>query len=238
MKKYLDKFYKKVCKKWQGSLVKVQRIKEIEPNAKKYMNNLARAGSIERITWGWYWIPDDIVDIMEFLRKDKNFKIISSQTAASFWNYDFIHRETYCVKVVDKSFGKALDEFAERKGWNLKIDYIEDPIQVKYKKIDGLNVESIEDTIIDCLQSWAFTDAFATLYARRGDLKFRKLSRESYWKRIPKSNIRVRQVLEYGAQKINNLIEEKIFDTKRSVIDDEFIKNEVDEAVEKVIEFA
>ncbi|UCE75195.1 MAG: hypothetical protein JSV56_05700, partial [Methanomassiliicoccales archaeon] len=99
MTDYLTKFNNKLKRKWKGSLVKVKNIKHMEPNAKKYLNNLAKAKLIKNITWGWYWIPSNPKDFFDFLRQDKNFKIISSQTAASFWNYDFIHRDMYTIKV-------------------------------------------------------------------------------------------------------------------------------------------
>jgi hypothetical protein len=109
---------------------------------------------IEKVTWGWYWIPDEVKDIWEFLRKDKNFEVISSQTAASFWNHDFIHRNIYIVKVNNKSYGKALEAFARSKGWN------------------------VEETIINCMQNLAFVDAFAVLYANRERIKPEKLAQK------------------------------------------------------------
>jgi len=61
------------------------------------------------------------------LEKDKNFKVISAQTAASFWNNDFVHRDVYVLKVKDRSYGKALKEFAKKKGWNVEAEYSKDP---------------------------------------------------------------------------------------------------------------
>lgn len=68
-------------------MVKVEDIKN-EPNAREYLNKLAKAGLVERVRWGWYWIPDKIKDPWDFFEKDKGFKIISHQTAASLWNSD------------------------------------------------------------------------------------------------------------------------------------------------------
>ena len=71
---YLDTFYNQVKKKWQGSLVKVETVREIEPNAKEYLNNLSKVGRIERISWGWYWIPTPIDDFFDFLMHSIFFK--------------------------------------------------------------------------------------------------------------------------------------------------------------------
>ena len=109
MTDYLTIFYKKLRRKYKGSLVKVENIKPMEPNAKKYLNNLAKANLIKNITWGWYWIPSKTKDFFDFLRQDKNFKIVSTQTAASFWNYDFVHRDAYTIKVRSRSYGKAVE---------------------------------------------------------------------------------------------------------------------------------
>ena len=135
---YLTKFNQRLRKKWKGSLVKVENIKQMEPNAKKYLNNLAKANLIEKITWGWYWIPSNTKDFFDFLRQDKNFKIISAQTAASFWNYDFIHRDAYSIKVRNKSYGNAVEEFSRINGWNIKVEYIKPQTIIKYTKINGL----------------------------------------------------------------------------------------------------
>jgi len=75
MKKYLQKFYKQLKGKYAGSLVKVEEIRKIEPNAKEYLNKLSKEGLVERVRWGWYWIPDEIKDAWDFFEKDKNFKV-------------------------------------------------------------------------------------------------------------------------------------------------------------------
>jgi len=62
----------------EGSLVRVESIKRIEPNAKEYLNKLSREGLIERVKWGWYWFPAEIKDVWDFLAKYKNFKVISA----------------------------------------------------------------------------------------------------------------------------------------------------------------
>ncbi|MEM3382809.1 MAG: hypothetical protein QW698_02020 [Nitrososphaerales archaeon] len=237
MQAYLKELYSELKEKYKGSLVSVKHVKNLEPNAKEYLNILAKQGLIEKITWGWYWIPDRIKDIWDFLSKDKNFKIISAQTAASFWNYDFIHRNVYLLKVADRSYGRALKEFAKKRGWNIELEYIK-PKEVSYKKFDNLLVEDIEDNIIECMQRWAFTDAFATLYANRRKLDLASLEKKAYWKRVAKSNVRVKQALKYGYSIANKLTGKRLFPVKQPKFKDESIKREIEEAVEKVIELA
>ncbi len=228
---YLQNFYKKL-KRWKGSLVKVEFLKQ--QHAKEYLNKLARAGLIERISWGWYWIPIKIKDELDFLAKDKNFKIIASQTAASFWNADFVHRDFYIVKVTNKSFAKALGEFSKKKDLKIKVKYAKDKID--YVRIGKLNIEKIEDSIIDCIQNWAFIDAFATLYTDKKKIDFESLKKD-YWKRMPKSSVRVGQVLGYGCYRLNKLAQEKLFPVRKASLEDRFVREEVDEAIEKVAKY-
>lgn len=232
---YLKRLYRKIQRKWKGSLVKVEEIRKEEPNAKEYLSKLAKAGLIEKVVWGWYWVPDKVEDVWDFLRKDKNFKVISSQTAASFWNYDFIHRDVYIVKVANKSYGKALRTFAQKRGWNLNVKY-EDPSKMAYTKIKGLFVEDMKDAIVSCLQNWAFADAFAVLYANRKRIKIEELKRRSYWKRISGSDVRVRQVLEYGLWLMNKHEGKELFHVRKTSLEDSYIRREIEEAVEKVME--
>ncbi len=236
MVKYLETFNKRLRRKWRGSLTKVEYIKNIEPNAREYMHKLARAGYIEHIKHGWYWVPDEIDDFFDFLRTDKNFKIISAQSAASFWNNDFIHRNVYKIKVKDESYGKALETFAEKRGWLIEIVIIKKDIPTVRKY--GLNIEDVQESIIECLRVWAFVDAFSALYLNRRKIKLKELSEKAYWKRLSKTPIRVRQILEYGSEKINDLAEEEIFDVRGAKIEDEFVRRELDEAIEKVMTFA
>lgn len=86
------------------------------------------------------------------MEKDKNFKVVSAQTVASFWNNDFVHRDIYVLKVKDKSYGKALQEFGKKKGWDIKVEYSKDSAKIKYRKIGNLFIEDIEDNVIECLQ--------------------------------------------------------------------------------------
>jgi hypothetical protein len=238
MTDYLTKFNKKLRQKWKGSLVKVENIKHMEPNAKKYLNNLAKANLIKNITWGWYWVPSNPKDFFDFLRQDKNFKIISAQTAASFWNYDFIHRDAYTIKVNNRSYGKALEIFCKKKGWNVKVEYIRPSSNIKYIKTRGLLIENMEDNIIDCLKKWAFTDAFATIYENRNNIDFKKILKKTYWMRISRSKVRIKQALEYGYSKLNEVIGTDSFPSRVIEINDQYIKREIDESIEKVIDLA
>ena len=167
------------------------------------MHNLARAGYIEHIRHGWYRVPDDIDDFFDFLRSDKNFKIVSAQTAASFWNNDFVHRNVYTIKIKDESYGKALESFAEKRDWLIEIEITKKDIPIIKK--NGLNIEDIPESIIECMQAWAFVDAFSVLYLNRNQIKLKELSEKAYWKRLPKTPIRIRQILEYGSEKMNEL---------------------------------
>lgn len=234
MPEYLRRFHKQLKERFSGSLVKVKTVKGMEPNAKEYLNKLAKAGLVERVRWGWYWIPAEVKNAWDFFEKDRNFKMISTQTAASLWNYDFIHRDVYVLKVTDRSYGKALEKFAERRGWKVRIEHIDKPSNVKYEKVGGLFVESIEATIIECMQDWAFMDAFATLYSNRDRIELKRLSEDGYWKRISGSDVRVRQALEYGCHLANELAGRRMFDVKEPRLEDDYVRREVEEAIGKV----
>ncbi len=234
MPKYLQEFNKRL-KPFKGSLVRVKSVKEIEPNAKEYLNKASKEGGIERIKWGWYWVPTEIESVWDFLAKDKNFKVVSAQTAASFWNSDFVHRDIYVLKVKDKSYGKALKTFAKKKGWKIEVEYSKDPSKLKYRKVGNLLVEDMEENVIACLQNWAFTDAFATLYENKDKINLNRLYKESYWKRISKTNIRAKQALEYGFHQLEELGGVK-FPHRETKLEDDFVRREIDEAIEKVVE--
>ena len=235
MPQYLTEFNEKL-RPFKGSLVRVKSVKSIEPNAKEYLNKLSKEGLIERVKWGWYWIPTKVKDVWDFLEKDKNFKVVSAQTAASFWNNDFVHRDVYVLKVKEKSYGKALKEFARKKGWNFEVEYAKDTSKIKYRKIGNLLVEDMEENVIDCLQNWAFADAFATLYENKDKINLDRLYKESYWKRISKTNVRAKQALEYGFHQMGELSGEELFPHREPKLEDDFVRKEIDEAVEKVVE--
>lgn len=234
MPEYLQEFSKRL-RPFEGSLVRVNSVKEIEPKAKEYLNRASKEGIIERIIWGWYWVPTEIENVWDFLVKDKSFKVVSAQTAASFWNNDFVHRDVYVLKVKDKSYGKALKAFAKKKGWNIEVEYSKDPSKIRYRKVGSLLVEDIEENVIDCLQNWAFVDAFATLYENRNKINLKRLYKESYWKRISKTNVRAKQALEYGFHQLEEISGVE-FPHRETKLEDNFVKREIDEAIEKVVE--
>jgi len=234
MPEYLTQFSKKL-KPYEGSLVRVKSVIGTEPNAKEYLNKLSKEGSIERVKWGWYWVPTDVKDVWDFLEKDPNFKVVSAQTAASFWNNDFVHRDVYVLKVKDKSYGKALKEFGKRKGWNFEVEYSKDASKIKYRKIGNLLVEDIEENVIECIQNWAFADAFATLYENKDKINLDRLYKESYWKRVSRTNVRAKQALEYGFHQMEELGGAE-FPHREAKLEDNFVRREIDEAIERVVE--
>lgn len=219
----LRQFYEDLQDRWAGSLVKVQYLDH--PHAKEYMYRLAREGLVENVAWGWYWVPAQLEDVWDFLANDKNFKVIAGQTAASLWNGDFVHRELYLVKVKDRSYGQALKAFGEGKGWDLEVEVARKP--PAYTKIDGLLVETIDETILDCLSRWAFLDAFAILH-EHPEIDFRTVAKQGYWQRLPGTHIRLKPVLEYGYSRLTG--------RKSRPLADPFVAREVEEAVEKVME--
>jgi len=222
MDRYLKEFVRKALGKWKGSLIKVNFIRH--ENAKEYMNKLAKEGEIERVAWGWYYIPGKPLNEPDFLRKDRNFKVLVAQTAASFWNGDFIHRNVYFIVVEDKSYGKALETFAKKREWNFRIDANKNARKkIGFVRKNGLNIEKPTESAALCAQNWAFTDAFSIILSSR---KIRTEIKDFYWKRVSGTNIRLGQIINYGVNHDKNAkIPEKL-------------KEEIDEAVEKVMEFA
>lgn len=105
---------------------------------------------VERVAWGWYWIPAPVKDVWDFLARDKNLKVVSDQTSASFWNGDFIHRDIYVIKVRDASYAKALSAFGQKRGWDFNIKVVDQ--LPPYSKRNGLFIEDLEPTILHCLQ--------------------------------------------------------------------------------------
>jgi hypothetical protein len=124
---YLDEFKVRLAKEWSGSLFSLSSIRKIYPRAKEYLHRLSKSNGIRRVTWGWYWIPISYRDAWEFLAKDRGFKVIIKQTAASIWNYDFIHRDVFRLAVNNQSYKRALEAFAKSMNWDFEVEY--------YKKI-------------------------------------------------------------------------------------------------------
>jgi hypothetical protein len=235
MDPYLKEFHRKL-KSYEGSLIKVSSTKRMNRNAKEYLAKLAKEGVIEKAAWGWYYVkPRKSTDLLGFLQQDRNFKAIIGQSAASFWNQDFVHREGLSVAVDSLSFKKALESFAEKRGWGIAVDYSKNPRISGFAKIKGLYIERPDMSIIECMKKWAFVDAVAVLAAWKGRIDWQWLVHKSYWSRISGTGVRVRQAIEYVAFGLK--IKAKNFRPRKTRIKDSFVRQELDEAVEKVLEF-
>jgi hypothetical protein len=232
----LDEFYNRVREKYSGSLVRTRTTRTLDENAKEYLNRLAKEGSVEKVAWGWYYIGDDAKDVWKFLENDKNFKVVIGQSAASFWNHAFVHRDVVTLYVKDRSYGKALERFSKKKGWKVETYYSGD-VQ-EYVKVGKLNVQKLEENIIDCASKWAFVDAFATIYENRRRIDLEKIAKDYYWNRLPGSDTRIGQVLGYAFRKFNDALKKEVFPSYRTRLPDKFVRRTIDEAIEKVIEFA
>ncbi|MGQ9722409.1 MAG: hypothetical protein ACUVXA_13925 [Candidatus Jordarchaeum sp.] len=79
-------------------------------------------------------------------------------------------------------------------------------------------------------------DAFAVLYSNSNKINLKDLSKKSYWKRIRGTDIRVRQALGYGCHLINKLSGKKMFTVQKTELADEYVKHEIEEAVQKMVE--
>jgi len=136
---YLEQFSTTLRKRWRGSLFTVSEAKQVDAKAKEYLHRLRRLGKVKRVCWGWYYLPEK-QDVWDFLTSDKGFKVLIKQTAASIWNYDFVHRNVYRLAVEDSSYKKALEIFGKEKGWMFEIECY-DKIPYKCREVDGLMVE-------------------------------------------------------------------------------------------------
>ena len=185
------------------------------------------------MTWGWYWIPDDYEGFFDFLAKDKHLKVLQKQSAASYWNGDFVHRDHYTLAVDNGSYGKALEKFAQGRGWNVHVE-VRNVEQLNYQETDGMCVEGLEETIVDCLKEWAFADAFAVWYENQKSVNWPRIM-ERYWERIPGTNIRIGQVLQFGANTIGQETGNNTHFYSRATVTDDFMKRQIEEAAEKVV---
>ncbi len=236
MQNYLKEFYG-VLKKYEGGLIRVSSAKKLNKNSREYLTNLEKQSVVEKAAWGWYYIkPKKEAGALEFLQQDQNFKAFVSQSAASFWNHDFIHREMLTVVVDNKSFKKALEAFAKKKGWQLTVEYNKNARKLKFEKIKKLSVEGPDTSIIECVKNWAFADAIAVLVVNKKSINWQKLTERSYWIRVSGTDVRVRQVIEYAAYQLNKKTDIN-FDVRKISINNIFVKRELDEAIEKVLEF-
>jgi hypothetical protein len=233
---YLEQFSSALREKWKGSLFRVSEAKRIDDRAKEYLHRLGKLGRVEHVHWGWYYIPEKH-DVWDFLANDKGFKVLIKQTAASIWNYDFVHRNVYRLAVQDASYKKALERFGKERGWIFEVEYY-DKIPYDYKKVDNLFIETPESCLVNCIADWSFLDAFAVLYFRRDEISFEKVKQLARWKRISKTDTRVWNVIKYGCNLFNQHLGKKIFNVKATGLKQEDVKELVEEAVEKVMEFA
>ncbi len=234
---YLESFRAALARSWSGSLFRVRDIEKVHPRAKEYLHRLSKSDVVRRIGWGWYAILEEYRDPWEFLARDRRFKVLIKQTAASIWNYDFIHRDVYRLAVEDRSYKRALENFAEQMGWNFEVEY-HDKIPYEYRRIDDLFVEVPESCIVSCMSEWAFTDAFAILYFRRNEVDFEKLRRMARWRRISRTDTRVWTAVKYGCNLLNEKMGEQIFEVRSTDLKRVDVKELIDEAIEKVVEFA
>lgn len=235
MMQYLDAFQYSLERRWKGRLVSVREATRIEPNAKEYLRTLVARESIEKVTWGWYWIPDAYRDVFEFLAKQRHVTVVQKQTAAAVWNSDFVHRDQYRIAVTDHSYGRALQAFRTQRGWNITVETRQFQ-RDEYTKVGNLSVTSLETTIIDCIKEWAFADAFAAVYENRDTIKWQRLARHT-WERIPRTSTRVGQVLAYGTALLKAATTHAPLSTL-SAISDPFVRGQVEEAAHQVAALA
>lgn len=236
---YLDRFARQLKSKFEYSFFTVKKAEKIDPNAKEYLYRLKEADSIERVCWGWYRFPTEFKDVWDFLVRERGFKVVIKQTAASFWNYDFVHRNVYRLAVQDSSYKRALEEFAKERGWILEVeDYDDLQERFDYQEVDGLYVEKPEHCIVSCMTDWSFLDAFAVLLFRRQEISLNGLKDLGRWRRISRTDIRAWNTIKYGCNLFNEYMDGEMFDVRKTSLKRKDVKELVEEAVEKVVEFA
>jgi hypothetical protein len=238
---YLDDFKARLVGSWSGSLFSLSSVREIHPRAKEYLHRLVESGGVKRVAWGWYWIPESYRDAWEFLARDRGFKVVVKQTAASLWNYGFVHRDVFRLAVNDRSYKRALETFAESMGWSFEVEFHRE-IPYEYRSVGGLLVENLEPCIVDCLAEWSFVDAFATLYLRRNEVDFGRLRTLGRWKRVSKTDLRAWTLVKYGCKLFNERLGREVFRARsfefKAEIEQAEVKELVNEAVDKVVELA
>jgi hypothetical protein len=122
-------------------------------------------------------------------------------------------------------------------GWDFEVEYYR-KIPYEYEEVDGLSVETLESCIVNCLAEWSFIDAFAALYFRRGEVDFDKLRKLGRWKRVSKTNLRAWALIIYGCKLFNEHLGKEVFKFKAAEVKQADVRELVNEAVEKVVEFA
>lgn len=95
-----------------------------------------------------------------------------------------------------------------------------------YVKVGKLLVEDLDETIIECMQRWAFMDASAALYSNDGRIRLGRLLRQSYWRRIHGTDVRVGWALEYGCHLINRLTGKEMYRVREPKLKDEYVRRE------------
>lgn len=232
---YLRRFKAKLKQRWPGGLFSVSEAKRVNPRAKEYLYRLRKSGEVQKVHRGWYYIPEKR-DVWDFLVRDKHFKVLIKQTAASIWNHDFVHRNVYRLAVENQSHKNALERFAQRMGWIFEVEY-HPKMPYEYKKIDGLFVEAPESCIVSCMAEWAFTDALFTLYLKRNEVNLDKLRQLGRWKRISGTHTRVWTAIRYGCAMLNERLRNSRFKVRAANLKQSDVKELIEEAVEKVAEF-
>lgn len=234
---YLEDFRKMLIREFSGGLFRVRDAEKMHPRAKEYLHRLSKSGMVKHIGWGWYYTSVEWRDVWDFLVKDRGFKVVIKQTAASIWNYDFVHRDVYRLAVEDRSYKRALENLAGQMGWGFEIEY-HDKVPHEYREVDGLLVETPESCIVSCMSEWSFLDAFAILYFRRDEIDLKKLREMARWRRVSGTNARIWTAIKYGCILLNGSLGRKIFRVRSTELRHDDIKELIEEAVEKVVEFA
>lgn len=233
---YLDELVKALSERWNGSIFSVDEASKLDPRAKEYLHRLNKIGGVRRVTWGWYCIPEKYEDVFDFFAKDRGFKVLVKQTAASVWNYDFVHRNVYSLAVEDRSYKRALESFGEEMGWILEVESYE-KMPYEFEEVDGLFVETPESCLVNCVSDWTFLDAFAVLYFRRDEISLKKVKELARWKRISRTDTRAWTAIKYGCGLFNEKLGGRVFNVRKTSLGGD-AKELVEEAVEKVVEFA
>jgi len=232
----LESFRSALKGRWAGGLFTVGDAEQVHGRAKEYLYRLSKSGGVRRVHRGWYYIPER-QDVWGFLAKDEEFKVVIKQTAASIWNYDFVHRDVYRLAVQSRSYKKALENLAREMGWVFEVEF-HDKMPYEYMKVDELFVETPESCVVSCMSEWAFMDAFATLYFRRDEVDFDKLRQLGRWKRISKTDTRVWTAIKHGCSLLNKRSGKRAFKVKATHLEQEEVRELIEEAIEKVVEFA
>jgi len=233
----LRSFMEELASNYSGSLIKVKEVLKIHGRAKEYLHRLSLSGAVKRVGWGWYWVPARYKDPLDFLSGDKGFKVLIDHTAASLWNYGFIKHDTYRIAVVDRSYKRALESFAELMGWKFEVKYYHE-LPFNYVKLDELLVEELEHCIASCVANWEFLDGLAALYIRKEEVDFEKLKAVSRWKRVAGTNVRVWAIIKYACKLFNEELSRNLFDVRRVKVSNQQLKELVSEVVAKVVELA